>query len=197
MMKNHQSSLVRCCWGSGMLLSWQCHVPNREFYRPSLCSLLCCCSSGSPLFYTGASTTLTCPRQLIPLLCTITTGVYVTYCIRKMYAVVAMYSLSLSHSFFVCRTDCESPASFLCSYPVANISLMRNKKHVCMYEYMHLYIQMLYAWYLSLCVKCTSIHRNYPRSMTFNKCIFRCWHSARHIGSLCSWRCLNPQPIRV
>ncbi|XP_023263077.1 seipin-like isoform X1 [Seriola lalandi dorsalis] len=28
------------------------------------------------------------------------------------------------------RTDCESPSSFLCSYPVANISLMRNKKHV-------------------------------------------------------------------
>nr|XP_020446437.1 seipin isoform X2 [Monopterus albus] len=28
------------------------------------------------------------------------------------------------------RTDCESPASFLCSYPLANISLMRNKKHV-------------------------------------------------------------------
>ncbi|XP_038556138.1 seipin-like isoform X1 [Micropterus salmoides] len=28
------------------------------------------------------------------------------------------------------RTDCESPASLLCSYPVANISLMRNKKHV-------------------------------------------------------------------
>ena len=33
---------------------------------------------------------------------------------------------------FVCRTDCESPTSFSCSYPVANISLMRNKKHVCM-----------------------------------------------------------------
>ncbi|XP_028446085.1 seipin-like isoform X2 [Perca flavescens] len=28
------------------------------------------------------------------------------------------------------RADCESPASFLCSYPVANVSLMRNKKHV-------------------------------------------------------------------
>ncbi|XP_073343432.1 seipin-like [Pagrus major] len=28
------------------------------------------------------------------------------------------------------RTDCESPSSFLCTYPVANISLMRNKKHV-------------------------------------------------------------------
>ncbi|XP_037635940.1 seipin-like [Sebastes umbrosus] len=27
------------------------------------------------------------------------------------------------------RTDCESPASFFCSYPVANISLMRNRKH--------------------------------------------------------------------
>ncbi|XP_041800342.1 seipin-like isoform X2 [Chelmon rostratus] len=28
------------------------------------------------------------------------------------------------------RTDCDSPASFLCSYPMANISLMRNKKRV-------------------------------------------------------------------
>ncbi|XP_008302534.1 seipin isoform X2 [Stegastes partitus] len=28
------------------------------------------------------------------------------------------------------RTDCDSPASFLCSYPLANISLMRNRKHV-------------------------------------------------------------------
>nr|QKW91275.1 seipin [Larimichthys crocea] len=28
------------------------------------------------------------------------------------------------------RTNCESPSSFLCSYPVANISLMRNRKHV-------------------------------------------------------------------
>ncbi|XP_049898126.1 seipin-like isoform X2 [Epinephelus moara] len=27
------------------------------------------------------------------------------------------------------RTDCESPSSFWCSYPVANVSLMRNKKH--------------------------------------------------------------------
>lgn len=40
--------------------------------------------------------------------------------------------LSLFIHLFVCRTDCESPSSFLCSYPVANISLMRNKKHVCM-----------------------------------------------------------------
>ncbi|XP_070818990.1 seipin-like [Chaetodon trifascialis] len=28
------------------------------------------------------------------------------------------------------RTDCDSPTSFLCSYPMANVSLMRNKKHV-------------------------------------------------------------------
>ncbi|KAK2849014.1 hypothetical protein Q5P01_008848 [Channa striata] len=28
------------------------------------------------------------------------------------------------------RTDCESPGSFLCSYPLANISLIKNKKHV-------------------------------------------------------------------
>lgn len=31
----------------------------------------------------------------------------------------------------LCRSDCESPASFLCSYPLANVSMMRNRKHVC------------------------------------------------------------------
>lgn len=28
------------------------------------------------------------------------------------------------------RTNCESPSSFWCSYPMANVSLMRNGKHV-------------------------------------------------------------------
>ncbi len=46
-------------------------------------------------------------------------------------AVVKCDSLAQSFSFFFCRTDCESLASFWCSYPVANISLMKNKKHVC------------------------------------------------------------------
>ncbi|XP_041847141.1 seipin-like [Melanotaenia boesemani] len=32
--------------------------------------------------------------------------------------------------YYYYRTDCESPSSFLCSYPVANVSLMRDKKHV-------------------------------------------------------------------
>ncbi|MED6291106.1 hypothetical protein CHARACLAT_020149, partial [Characodon lateralis] len=31
--------------------------------------------------------------------------------------------------YYYYRTDCESPSSFWCSYPVANVSLMRNKKH--------------------------------------------------------------------
>lgn len=31
----------------------------------------------------------------------------------------------------LCRSGCESPASFLCSYPLANVSLTRNRKHVC------------------------------------------------------------------
>lgn len=31
----------------------------------------------------------------------------------------------------LCRSGCESPASFLCSYPLANVSLTRNKNHVC------------------------------------------------------------------
>lgn len=32
--------------------------------------------------------------------------------------------------YYYYRTNCESQGSFLCSYPVANISLMDNKKHV-------------------------------------------------------------------
>lgn len=31
----------------------------------------------------------------------------------------------------LCRSGCESPTSFLCSYPLANVSLTRNTKHVC------------------------------------------------------------------
>ncbi|KAM7389867.1 hypothetical protein PAMP_023816 [Pampus punctatissimus] len=42
---------------------------------------------------------------------------------------MGLIALSVIH-VFVCRTDCDSAASFLCSYPVANISLMKNKKHV-------------------------------------------------------------------
>ncbi|XP_068571601.1 seipin-like isoform X2 [Cebidichthys violaceus] len=43
------------------------------------------------------------------------------------YMPLAAFSTPVHYYY---RTDCESPASFLCSYPVANISLMRNKKHV-------------------------------------------------------------------
>lgn len=32
--------------------------------------------------------------------------------------------------YYYYRADCESPSSFPCSYPVANVSLMRDKKHV-------------------------------------------------------------------
>ncbi|KAF7667608.1 hypothetical protein LDENG_00053550 [Lucifuga dentata] len=46
------------------------------------------------------------------------------------YMPVVAYSTPV-HFYF--RTDCESPASFRCSYPVANISLIRNKKHVCLF----------------------------------------------------------------
>uniref|UniRef100_A0A3Q2CIS2 Seipin n=2 Tax=Cyprinodon variegatus TaxID=28743 RepID=A0A3Q2CIS2_CYPVA len=31
--------------------------------------------------------------------------------------------------YYYYRTDCESPSSFWCSYPVANVSLMRSKNH--------------------------------------------------------------------
>ncbi|XP_063731942.1 seipin-like isoform X2 [Eleginops maclovinus] len=43
------------------------------------------------------------------------------------YMPKAVFSTPVHYHY---RTDCESPASFLCSYPVANISLMRNSKHV-------------------------------------------------------------------
>ncbi|XP_055015121.1 seipin-like isoform X2 [Boleophthalmus pectinirostris] len=43
------------------------------------------------------------------------------------YMPKAAYSTPVHYYY---RTDCESPDSFMCSYPVANISLMKNKKHV-------------------------------------------------------------------
>ncbi|KAM7389866.1 hypothetical protein PAMP_023816 [Pampus punctatissimus] len=43
------------------------------------------------------------------------------------YMPTAAFSTSVHYYY---RTDCDSAASFLCSYPVANISLMKNKKHV-------------------------------------------------------------------
>lgn len=50
------------------------------------------------------------------------------------YCIFEPLSLCYSHAaihVLVYRTDCDSPASFWCSYPVANVSLMRNRKHVC------------------------------------------------------------------
>ncbi|CAL1613628.1 unnamed protein product [Knipowitschia caucasica] len=43
------------------------------------------------------------------------------------YMPKATYSTPVNYYY---RTDCETPGSFLCSYPVANVSLMKNKKHV-------------------------------------------------------------------
>ncbi|KAM7000007.1 seipin-like [Tautogolabrus adspersus] len=43
------------------------------------------------------------------------------------YMPLAAFSTPVHYYY---RTDCESPASFPCSYPVANISLMRNNRQV-------------------------------------------------------------------
>ncbi|XP_072289440.1 seipin-like [Eucyclogobius newberryi] len=43
------------------------------------------------------------------------------------YMPKAAYSTPVDYYY---RTDCELPGSFKCSHPVANISLMKNKKHV-------------------------------------------------------------------
>uniref|UniRef100_A0A8C6U841 Seipin n=1 Tax=Neogobius melanostomus TaxID=47308 RepID=A0A8C6U841_9GOBI len=43
------------------------------------------------------------------------------------YMPKATYSTPVHYYY---RTSCESPGSVMCSYPVANVSLMKNKKHV-------------------------------------------------------------------
>lgn len=125
-MQNHQSLLVRCWWRSSTLYSLRCHGPGRDSYSSQLCSHLSSSSCGSLHFCTGLSTTLTCPRRLFLHLWTTTTGVYVK---SHPASVSVVHSFSFIH-VLISRTDCESPASFLCSYPMANISLIRNKKHV-------------------------------------------------------------------
>ncbi|KAK5616858.1 hypothetical protein CRENBAI_018337 [Crenichthys baileyi] len=45
--------------------------------------------------------------------------------------------------FYYYRTDCESPSSFWCSYPVANVSLIRNKKHALTFGQVYrMYLQL-------------------------------------------------------
>lgn len=51
-------------------------------------------------------------------------------CLCVVVLIFLLLLLMLFPFFYSYRTDCESPASFSCSYPVANISLLRNKKHV-------------------------------------------------------------------
>lgn len=58
---------------------------------------------------------------------------------------IYIYSTSL---IFVCRMDCQSPSSFLCSYPMANISLMRNKKNVSTF-FLHLCISKFFRLHRS------------------------------------------------
>ncbi|MEQ2306396.1 hypothetical protein AMECASPLE_007887 [Ameca splendens] len=45
--------------------------------------------------------------------------------------------------YYYYRTDCESPSSFWCSYPVANVSLMTNKKHALTFGQVYrMYLQL-------------------------------------------------------
>lgn len=58
-------------------------------------------------------------------------------------------------------------------------------------------IRNMYVWMsvfasTGLSTVCISI----PRSVISLKCKFRCWHLARPIGCLCSWRCLILPPTR-
>lgn len=146
-VESHQCSLVQCCWSSRILLPWRCRKSVRKWYRALLCSLLSSCSCGYLHFYMVACTTLTCPMQPFPQLCTTTTGWYWSCPValeklRVRRQCVERFTLSFSffHVLF-CRTDCESPASHWCSYPVANISMIQNRKHVCAVQpYLWIYV---------------------------------------------------------
>lgn len=99
-MESHQCSLVQCCWSSRILLPWCCRKSVRKWYRALSCSLLSSCSCGYLRFYMVACTTLTCPMQPFPQLCTTTTGWYCRFC------PVALSSWPyLFHSFMSCSAE--------------------------------------------------------------------------------------------
>lgn len=56
----------------------------------------------------------------------------VHYYHRYVCKITCTGKTNITHSpLSLCRSGCESPASFMCSYPVANVSLTMNRKHVC------------------------------------------------------------------
>lgn len=79
-MENQWSSEVASCKDSRMLYRERWNTSSRESHRALLCHQLASYSSALPLFCTGAFTSLTCPAQHFPLLCTITSGVYERFC---------------------------------------------------------------------------------------------------------------------
>ncbi|XP_013861376.1 seipin isoform X3 [Austrofundulus limnaeus] len=58
------------------------------------------------------------------------------------YSYMPMATFSTPVHYYY-RTDCDSPTSFPCSYPVANVSLLRNKKHVLTFGQVYrIYLQL-------------------------------------------------------
>uniref|UniRef100_A0A3P8SNS4 Seipin n=1 Tax=Amphiprion percula TaxID=161767 RepID=A0A3P8SNS4_AMPPE len=73
-------------------------------------------------------------RQRVVQAFTVSSIVFLLLCLAAFLYGSFYYSYMPKATFsapvhYYYRTDCKSPASFLCSYPLANISLMRNKKH--------------------------------------------------------------------
>ncbi|XP_008325132.1 seipin [Cynoglossus semilaevis] len=75
----------------------------------------------------SVTVTISSARQKVAQSVGVCLAVFLYSSFHYSYMPNAAFSAPLHYYF---RTDCESPSSFLCSYPVANISLMRNKKHV-------------------------------------------------------------------
>ncbi len=193
-MGTRQSSLVGRCWGSRMLSPWRCHASVRESYRPFLFSPLSSCSSGSPPFCTAASTTLTCPRRLFPHLCTITTGVCVwspvqlpqentdcSYCVfDSLFLTFTLIQLFM----FLPAGQTVNLHPLFCALIQWPTSLWWGTRN------MYVLTRVCASIYVSTaCTVCIS-------ASFFLKCTFRCWHSARPIRCLCSWRCLILRSIR-
>lgn len=135
---------------------------------------------------------------------------YIIYCnLCFIYSVV--YPVKYIYTFCF-RSDCESASSVLCSFPVANVSLLKNGKeqvrssHV---SWLFLLIEMI-CWhnlctyvYLVHCMKlCRSHtcpeHKYFLKDNSVQKvsrnsisAVCRCWCTVSLIGYHLSWRCRN------
>lgn len=162
------SSLAKCAWSSQMLWSGQEHASSVELHKPLLCSLWSSYSCGFLLFYMGAYTTLTCQMWLFPQRCTTTTGMPVNSLAPAKHTLHILLCLSAGQAVSHPHLSCA-----LIHWPMCLWQGTRSMYVQCKCVFLqHLYVHAIYKRFL------------------WSKWVFRCWHSAKRIGSLYCWKCL-------